>query len=271
MKDKFLIGELAKIFNISTDTIRHYDRKNLLKPELHSENNYRYYDIASMFKLSRLLFLKNLDIPLSEIEAYMKNKNADRLFKMLKKKNEEVDLKIQQLTNLKYKINSKLDLFDYAKTKLNQIRVTTLEPRKGIFLNTYGLGNSAEAKEIFMRSDNFLKMSSWLVEGEVYTSIPKSDMEKGIFNQFRYFIKVESTDKETDAQLVLLPRSTYARLTVIGPYEELVTHYRTLVDWIDDNNYEITGDSIEHNIVDNDYSDSSDEFITEIQIPIKPK
>jgi len=271
MKDKFLIGELAKMFNISTDTLRHYDKKNLLKPEPVSENNYRYYDITSMFKLSRILFLKNLDISLSEIEDYMKNKNADRLFNMLKKKNEEVDLKIQQLTNLKYKINSKLDLFEYAKTKLGKITVTTLESRRGIFLKTYGLENSAEVKEIFKRSDNFLKMSSWLVEGEVYTSIPISDMRIGIFNQFRYFIEVESTDKEIDEELVLLPKSTYACLTVIGPYEDLAKHYRTLIDWIEDNNYEITGDSIENNIVDNDYSDSSDEFITEIQIPIKLK
>lgn len=271
MKDKFLIGELAKMFNISTDTLRHYDKKNLLKPEHNSENNYRYYDITSMFKLSRILFLKNLDISLNEIEDYMKNKNSDRLFNMLKKKNEEVDLKIQQLTNLKHKINSKLDLFEYSKTKLDKITITTLDSRRGIFLKTYGLKDSSEVKEIFKKSDNFLKTSSWLVEGEVFTSIPKSDMLKGIFNQFRYFIEVESTDKETNEQLILLPKSIYACLTVIGPYENLVKHYKTLVDWIEENNYEITGDSIENNIVDNDYSDLSDEFITEIQIPIRLK
>ncbi len=269
MKDKFLIGELAKMFNVSTDTLRHYDKMNLLKPEHDGENNYRYYDVSSMFKLSRILFLKNLDISLSEIEDYMKNKNADRLFNMLKKKNDAVDLKIQQLTNLKHKINSKLDLFEYAKTKLDKITVTTLKPRRGIFLKTYGLEDSAEVKEIFKRSDHFLKMSSWLVEGVVYTSIPKSDMLLGIFNDYRYFIEVDSTDLENDAQLVLLPKSLYACLTVIGPYEDLVNHYRTLVDWIDTNNYEIAGDSIENNIVDSDYSDSSDEFITEIQIPIR--
>ncbi|BES64942.1 GyrI-like domain-containing protein [Gottschalkiaceae bacterium SANA] len=271
MKDKFLIGELAKMFNITTDTLRHYEKKNLLKPEHDSENSYRYYDLDSMFKLGRILFLKNLGISLGEIDDYMENKNADKLFEMLKKKNEEVDLRIQQLTNLKHKINSKLELFEYAKTKLGQITVTTLQARRGIFLETYGLEDSVEIKEIFKKSENFLKMSSWLVEGEVYTSLAKCDMEKGIFNQFRYFIEIESADQTTDAQLILQPASTYACLTVIGPYENLAKHYQTLVDWIADNNYKIAGDSFEYNIVDNDYSDSSDEFITEIQIPIKMK
>ena len=271
MNDKFLIGELAKMFNISTDTLRHYDKKNLLKPEQDSENNYRYYDITSMFKLSRILFLKNLDISLDEIQDYMKNKNADRLFNMLNKKNEEVDLKIQQLINLKYKINTKLELFKYAKTKLDTIRIETLKDRRGIFLSTYGLEDSSQVKDVFKKSDNYLKMSSWLVEGQVYTSIAKKDMEKGIFNHFRYFIEIESRDKLTDKPLILQAGGKYACMTVIGPYEDLLGHYQTLVDWIDQNNYMINGDSIENNIVDNDYSDSSDEFITEIQIPIKEK
>lgn len=271
MKDKFLIGELAKMFNISTDTLRHYDHKNLLKPEQSTENNYRYYDINSMFKLSRILFLKNLDISLNEIANYMNNKNADRLFTMLKKKDQEIDQKIQQLTNLKYKINSKLDLLQVAKTKLGKIMVMEIPERKGIFLKTYGLKDAIEAKEVFRKSDALLKMSSWLVEGEVYTSITKEDMEQGVFNQFRYFVEIEAIDPEVEKQLIILPQSIYACLTINGPYEQLHVHYQTLIDWIEQNNYQIIGDSIENNIVDSDYSDSKDEFITEIQIPIKIK
>ena len=269
MKDKFLIGELAKIFNISTDTLRHYDKRNLLKPEQDPSNNYRYYDISNMFKLSRILFLKNLDISLSEIEDYMKNKNADRLLYMLKKKNNDIDLKIQQLTNLKRKINSKLELFENAKTKLGKITINTFEARQGVFLKTLGIENSYEVKEMFKQNEDYLKMSSWLVEGHVYTSLPKSDMEKGIFNQFRYFIEIKQMNITTEVHLEVLPRNKYACMTVLGPYKDLIKHYETLVEWIIDNNYIIAGDSIENNIVDNDYSDSEDEFITEIQIPIK--
>lgn len=269
MKEKFLIGELARIFNISTDTLRHYDKMNLLKPEQDDQNNYRYYDISSMFKLSRILFLKNLDISLSEIEDYMKNKNADRLLHMLKNKNDDLDMRIQQLTNLKLKINSKLELFEQSKTKLDEIYITTIETRYGIFLKTIGIENSQEIKEVFKRNGNYLKMSSWLVEGQVFTSLPKEDMESGIFNQFRYFVEINPSDNKTAEALEILPKSDYACMTVVGPYTDLIMHYRTLVDWISDNGYEIIGDSIENNIVDNDYSDSEDEFITELQIPVK--
>lgn len=269
MKDQFLIGELAKIFNTTTDTLRHYDKMSLLKPYQSQDNNYRYYDISSMFKLSRILFLKNLDISLKEIKEYMNNKKTDQLLNMLKKKNNDIDQQIQKLTNLKYKINAKLELMENARTKLGKITIETLEERQGIFLKTIDAKDSSEVKEIFKRNEHYLKISSWLVEGQVYTSLPKEDMDKGIFNQFRYFVEISPTKQHTDIHLITLPKSQHVCMTVNGPYTDLVKHYKTLADWIKDNGYEIAGDSIEHNIVDNDYSDSEDEFITELQIPIR--
>jgi len=269
MKDKFLIGELARIFNTTTETLRHYDKMNLLNPEKNADNNYRYYDIGSMFKLSRILFLKTLGISLSDIEDYMNNKKADRLLFMLKKKNQDLEMEIQKLTNLKHKIDSKLELFEHAKTKLGKITVETIDQRQGIFLKTIGVDDSQELKEIFKRNENYLKFSSWLVEGQVFTSLPKEDMENGVFNQFRYFIEVNPLDSQAPTAPIILPKNDYACMTVIGPYTDLVKHYKTLVDWIDTSGYSIVGDSIENNIVDSDYSDSADEFITELQIPIR--
>jgi len=269
MKEKFLIGELAKIYNISTDTLRHYDKIGLLKPEQDGSNGYRYYDISSMFKLSRILFLKNLDISLKEIQEYMSNKNTDRLLNMLNKKNNELDFKIQQLQNMKHKVNSKLELLELSKTKLDKIYIAKLPERRGIFVKTIDLEDNYEIKQVFKQSGNYLKMSSWLIEGQIYTSLPKKDMEDGIFNQFRYFIEINTYEDETIDQVTILPEQDYACMTVIGPYEELVNHYAKLVNWIESNGYVIDGDSIENNIVDNDYSESAEEFITELQIPIK--
>lgn len=40
----FSIGEIAKLFNISTQTLRLYDRIDLLKPShINEETGYRYY------------------------------------------------------------------------------------------------------------------------------------------------------------------------------------------------------------------------------------
>ena len=67
----YLIKDLAQKTGLSSDTIRFYEKKNLLKPSFRGHNNYRYYD-ENTFK--RLVFIKRcraLDISLNEIETLL--------------------------------------------------------------------------------------------------------------------------------------------------------------------------------------------------------
>ena len=268
MKEKFLIGELAKLFNISTDTLRHYDRMDVLKPEHNSMNHYRYYDIRSIFKLSKILFLKNLGISLNEINEYMKNRNIDNLVGMLKKKDRELDAKIHQLMNLKHKIHSKLELLENYGDELNHIKVKKIDRRYGIFLDMADLKDEYEIKQAFKKSQKYLKISSWLIEGQIYTSISKKNIDKSIFNKFRYFIEIECIEEDVHKNLEIIPESEYACKIVLGPYSDMADHYKELVGWINDKGYKIIGDSIEKNIVDYDFTESESDYVSEIQIPI---
>lgn len=65
---KYLIGELSKKTGLSPDTIRFYEKKQLLESPYRGDNNYRYYSEES---LKRLLFIQKcraLDLSLKEIE-----------------------------------------------------------------------------------------------------------------------------------------------------------------------------------------------------------
>lgn len=154
MKEKFLIGEFARLFNISSDTLRYYDKIGILKPQYDEKNHYRYYDVRSIFKLSRILFFKNLDISLNEIKKYMENKNIGNLISMLKKKDKELDFKIHHLMNLKHKINLKLELLENHSTEFENIKVKTINERYGIFFNISELKDEYEIKQEFKKMKN---------------------------------------------------------------------------------------------------------------------
>lgn len=271
MKEKFLIGELAKMFNISTDTLRHYDRIGLLKPECDPSNDYRYYDIRSFFKLSRILFFKNLDISLEEINRYMKHKNTSNLVSLLKKKEDEIDHKINRLMNLKNKIQTKLELLENIDNELDEMKIKRIPTRRGIFLDMNDVESDYEIKKAFKANEQYLKTSSWLIEGQIYTSLSKENMDQGIFTRFRYFIEVVSVDLEQLSQTVEIPEQDCACITFEGPYCEMPKYYDVLTRWIRENGYVIAGDSIEKNIVDYDFSDSEYEYVSEIQIPIEKR
>ncbi|MFH7809849.1 Cd(II)/Pb(II)-responsive transcriptional regulator [Acinetobacter sp. BSP-153] len=64
----YLIKDLVQKTGLSADTIRFYEKKNLLEPSFRGDNNYRYYQDEA---LKRLIFIKRcraLDISLKEIE-----------------------------------------------------------------------------------------------------------------------------------------------------------------------------------------------------------
>ncbi len=263
-----MIGELARLFNISTDTLRHYDKIDLLKPDFNEKTDYRYYSIRNFFKLSRILFFKSIDISLEDIKKYMKNKNRDNLLSMLKKKEEEIDIKINSLINLRNKLHAKHELLDSINNELDQIKIKRIPGRRGVFLDMSEVKSDSDFVQALKNNEKYLKVSSWLIEGQIYTSLSKENMEKGILNKFNYFIEILNLDHEPHEQIRVIPESEYACIAFLGPYKEMGRHYEILIRWIHENGYRIDGDSIEKNIVDYGFSDSENEYISEIQIPI---
>ena len=65
MKEIISITEMAKLRNISTETLRHYDRIDLLKPvHVDPDTGYRYYSITQYEKIGTIRELKNLGMSL---------------------------------------------------------------------------------------------------------------------------------------------------------------------------------------------------------------
>ena len=67
----YLIKEMADKTQLSTDTIRFYEKKQLIQPSFRADNNYRYYDDEA---LKRLIFIKRcraLDMSLQEISQLL--------------------------------------------------------------------------------------------------------------------------------------------------------------------------------------------------------
>ena len=61
------IGELAKLAQVSQDTLRFYEKHGLLKPHLRSDAGYRLYSEADVQRVSFILSAKRVGFTLNEI------------------------------------------------------------------------------------------------------------------------------------------------------------------------------------------------------------
>lgn len=117
MKKKFLIGKVAKLYNLSKQTLIYYDKINLLKPVNNGENRYRYYTYSDLEELDVILSLKETGMSLKEIKSFLDNRNLEKTISTLENQVEITNKKIEKLNNINRKITKKLD--DLLKFKSN--------------------------------------------------------------------------------------------------------------------------------------------------------
>src|SRR5215469_7261844 len=78
------IGDFARIGQVSIKALRHYDALGLLRPaHIHPESAYRFYDLAQLSDLARILALKDCGFSLEEIAQLLRTRNAVEITQML--------------------------------------------------------------------------------------------------------------------------------------------------------------------------------------------
>ena len=72
------VKEVSMITGVSIRTLRYYDEIGLLKPTELTETGYRFYDNKALEKLQKILFFRELEIPLIDIKKIMDTPNYDK-------------------------------------------------------------------------------------------------------------------------------------------------------------------------------------------------
>ena len=98
--DPLTIGRMASLNHISEQTLRLYDKMNLLKPKTVAGNNYRYYDIKQCAQLDLIQYMKSLGMTLNEIKGHLDKKDINLIKGILKQREEQIE---QEIKELKYK------------------------------------------------------------------------------------------------------------------------------------------------------------------------
>lgn len=87
---KYKIGDVARILGISTDLLRYYEKKGVVKPEKNEHNDYRYYDSWDINFLMDCLWFKNYGFSIEQIAGIVKIPGVDDLDTLFAEKEDEL-------------------------------------------------------------------------------------------------------------------------------------------------------------------------------------
>lgn len=109
MDKTYSISDVSKIFNISTNKIRFYEKKSLLKPIRDGENEYRRFTKDDIMTLQAILLYRSIGISIKDIEDIMKNGNSQNYLCHFNNQWEMVNNEIQRLMLIRDSLGDILD------------------------------------------------------------------------------------------------------------------------------------------------------------------
>lgn len=93
---KYKIGDIAKILGVKTDTLRYYEKEQIVTPKKDSETNYRYYDFWDVNYLIDTLWFRSFDFPVKDIAKMITTYDRDTLYDSFLKKELEYEAIIKR-------------------------------------------------------------------------------------------------------------------------------------------------------------------------------
>jgi len=271
LKDVFSIGEVSKLFQIQSSAIRYYCDIGLLTPTyIDPVTGYRYFSTEHFERLNTIKYLQKLGLSLLEIQTFIDHRDPVLLMKQLEAQREITHQKITELEEIKQKINNRLQQIEEALSQqhIGEIREQFFPSRKIVVLRQT-IPSGADLELSIRLLENSSKLQSAVFLGKVGMSISKQKMNQRKFDSYdAIFLFVENEVAEISVQEELLA-GLYLTLRFQGTHVDAGIYYEQLLHYLEQKRYEIIGDSVEVTYVDYGLSNNTNEFVTEIQIPVK--
>ena len=234
MEEYLQIGEISKLFNISTHAIRFYEKKGLINPCKIGESNYRFYDFKNISELEYILLLRKCGFSVEKTKEILQTKNITNYISSLNSASNDIDEEIEKLTKQKYLIHTLKNLVEYYKQNINKIIEKKFETRylvEIISIKNKELNKLTERViyEHFCKYANFNKINS--TRDIIHLSSYK-ETKICILVDKKDFINVQNTKKH------ILEEGTYiSYLHHIKSEKDYILALKFIGKYLKNNNY----------------------------------
>ena len=259
------IGEFSKVSKTTIKALRFYDEKNLFKPMKIDENGYRYYDISQLDTLLKIVNYRKLGFSIKEVKTLLVvNDKQEILRAHLQKLKEEQSTVSKNILFLKKMIKEGEIMKNYKITE-KVLSDYNVYYRHGIIKSMDNL------TEFVLQAGTEARKNNPTLECEDYcfvTYTAKEYKERNIELEYVEAVKGKVIESENIKSKFLKGGKTLC-VEHKGGYAELRNAYSYVLNYIKEHNIEKI-DNIREVYIDGCWNKESEEdYLTEIQVPIK--
>lgn len=269
MNMKFTVGELAKLHDISKQTLIYYDNIDLFKPNIVDKNNgYRYYTSDQLEVLDSILILREIGISIKDIKNFLIKRDDSKALTLLKNQKLKLNQQLKNIQKTIKRLENKIDIIENLDLQEDEILFSEMDFEYLVIEKVdfpFQLLQTDIAFKKLLRNANEKK---YPYNYQLGTIISRENLFSKQYTSASYvFLPLYKHFKSKD--IIEKTKGIYAVALHKGEYCEIGKTYDNLIDAIIKNNYEIIGPSFEYCILDSLTSYNSKDYITKIAIPIK--
>lgn len=248
------IGELAKIFDVNVQLLRHYDKEGLLVPDIRNpENKWRAYRYDQIYTLGMIRFLRYLDCSLEEIGDFMPGRNAQNTETFLNEKIVQTRKKYEKILIMEAAVRDRFERIRSEMPYAEADQTYVISEEQIDYIETAGL------EDIFADELFYMYPTLVLYEGDNVT--------------FASRIRPEDAGAYKE-KICTIPPSDYLVGFHRGAYENIYDTFekiRQTAGGLLDEDDEISGQILTINIIDQLVEENRDNFITKVMMRIRHK
>ncbi|WP_185907839.1 MerR family transcriptional regulator [Psychrobacillus soli] len=277
MKVHYLtIGEVAKLSNISVQTLRFYDRIDLFKPiKIDPNNQYRYYQNTQLYYLDIIKSLKYLGLSLEEVKSVL-TLSPEELVNYLADQENRIEEEFKRLIETKEVLKRKkeqIQSFVLESSRMH-ICVKKMPAQKIVKIKTSNISiNDIPNMEYGVISKVLEDMGS--VFDTLYGGAYSLDRYESLDDiHYDYLFTHTVTDKEIDinfedVEISTIPEGEYLSITFALEDNAYETCYQKLMDYIDQHQTKIEPIVYDVWMPINFAASNEDEFLVELKIRLQ--
>jgi len=264
---------MAKIHRISRQTLIHYDKIGLFKPEITKENGYRYYSVLQIPVLREICFLRSLRVPTEDIKMHLESRTPKSVVEFFTHQQQLLDAEIQELLLIKqhiqYRLNSYKPYLEYQ-IQMQKPTIRHYPERKVIFIPYATPINKEKLHYTLMQAWRIINALGYQFSCGFGTIIRQRwfSTTNVLEGAGVYVALPKDVQEDISDHLMVLPAGDYVTAFKYGMPYDIVYLYQ-LLDWMGQHGYTPCGDVVDACIFDTTfYSKDIKLDFCQLQIPI---
>lgn len=267
------IGDFARLGQVSVVTLRHYDECDLLKPtKIDRFTGYRYYSVALLPRLNRILALKDLGFSLEQIKHILSDGiTHEQLHGMLTLKHAQVEQLVATEQARLLRITARLRQIELENNMPQYDVILKTVPTTTVVSRRITIPTNDEVPDYLNPAFSEVWQHVNAQNGEVVGSnftIWHQAPDVYVNEVVEAVLPIKQSISDTDRIDVYdLEETQVASAVHHGDFEDFTQLHTAILQWMETNGYEPIGGYREIYIKHdkNDHGDST----TEVQFPIK--